>query len=64
MPSPKDDSQLIGTEALYALAAIAAIATIYSIWPKVGLAIAGLIILVALGNLYERGTIKPAGVTL
>lgn len=57
-----EKDSVISKDALFALGAIAAIATIYSIWPKIGLALAALIIVVAAGNLYERGVIKPAGV--
>ncbi|MCI0615588.1 hypothetical protein L0244_21575 [bacterium] len=50
----------IGKEALYALIAILFIAIIYSISPKIGIALAVLIGVVGIANMYASGAIKPA----
>lgn len=50
----------ISKPALYALVAIVAIAIIYSISPKIGIALAVLIILSGVANMYSAGIIKPA----
>jgi len=50
----------IGKDALYALIAIVVIAIIYSISPKIGIALAVLIIISGLANMYASGVIKPA----
>lgn len=49
----------ISKPALYALVAIFFIAIIYSISPKIGIALAVLIIVVAVANMYAAGIIKP-----
>lgn len=44
----------------YGMGAIAVVAIVYSFDPRIGLFLAAVIILAALGNLYAAGVIKPA----
>ena len=50
----------ISKPALYALIAIFVVAVIYSISPKIGTALAVLIVIVGIANMYQAGIIKPA----
>lgn len=44
----------------YAMMAIAVVAIVYSVDSRIGLLLAGVIILAGLGNMYAAGVIKPA----
>lgn len=44
----------------YAMAAIAIVAIIYTIDSRIGLLLAGAILIAALGNMFSAGLIKPA----
>jgi len=52
--------KVIPKNAFYAILAIVGLAIIYSISPKIGIALFLLVALVALGNMYTMGVIKPA----
>jgi len=49
----------ISKPAIYALTAITIVAIIYSISPRIGIALAVLIAIVAIANMYNAGLIKP-----
>lgn len=50
----------ISKEAFYAFIAIMFIAIVYSLSPKIGIALAVLIVVVGIANMYATGVIKPA----
>ena len=50
----------ISKEGFFAIIAIVIIAIIYSISPKIGIALAILVIISGVANMYASGVIKPA----
>lgn len=58
----EDVYKKIPRNALYAIGTIVIIAIIYSISPKIGIALAVLIIISGIANMYLAGMIKPPNV--